>query len=522
MDGGRWRVPCDPFLPPLALTAEQWSDRDTLLYRAIGRLAPGVTLAGARRDLERISRQLATEHPTVNRDWRAGCRRLLDDRVGHLRPALYLLLAAAGLVLAVACVNVIHLVLARGAARRREIGVRVALGARRGHLLRQTLTESAVLALSGGAAGIALAAAVIRAVVAWNPGSIPRLDEIRLDAGTIGLAIAVTAASAMLFALVPVLRAGGANVLRTAAEGSRATADTGRRRLHQLLVALESAMVMMLLTAALQMIRSLDRLMQVDVGFETAGRIAFEVTLPESKYARWLDNARVVEQVSERLEALPGVEAAGAGIVRDYRNEELGLAPRPEVYLANLQLYDSWTSRRFVVWLKGDPFAHLAVIRQAVWSVDPDLPISDVKTLATVVTGAAAEPRFRARLLTVFAAVALVLGGLGIYGVISYITARRRREMAIRLAVGGIPMDVLWLVLASGLRPVLAGVVAGIAGSVALARVVTGMLFKVSPTDPAALLAIALFLTVVAALGTLLPALDAARRDPAKTLRCDG
>jgi putative ABC transport system permease protein len=548
--------------------------------------------------------------------------------VGDVRPALLVLLGAVGFVLLVTCANVAHMLLARAAARRKEIALRAALGASRTRILRQLLTESLVLALAGGAAGLLLARAGVRALVALGPPGLPRLESVALDGRVLAFALVVSLGTGLAFGLVPALQATRRDLADALREGERgSTEGGGRGRLRSALVSSELALALVLLVGAGLMIRSFVALQAVDPGFDRrnvlsmivsvagtasadpARRVAFfedvvrdAAALPRVVSASAINHlplagdiwgwpfrvegrpeprpgeeptatyrvvlpgyfktmgiplrrgrdvsdedragAPGVVVVNESLAARhwPGEDAIGkrlaladrdgpswltvVGVVKDTVRGRWGAPPEDELFLpyAQVRRYVENPSSHFayltlVVRTSGDPASLASALRSAVWAREKNAPISDVRVLEEVVEGATAQPRFYVLLLGAFAAVALALAAVGIYAVISFSVARRTNEIGIRVALGAEPGDVLRLVVGQGLRVGLVGALAGIAGALALTRLMSTMLYGVGSHDPATFACVVVLLAVVALLASYLPARRATRIDPLRALR---
>jgi putative ABC transport system permease protein len=614
---------------PIALSAEDTdvSRRGNEYLSMIARLKPGVTPEAVQADLDHVS-ALALERTApapreffLTNGWGAWFQPLREHVVARVRPALLVLLGAVVCVLLIACANVSNLLLARAAARQREIAVRAALGAGRGRLARQLLTESALLALLGGAVGLLVAAWSVDVLVAARPSTLPRLHEIRLDLQVVLFTALVSAAAGVLCGLLPALQAGRpdlAELLREAGPG--ASPGRGRARLRAALVVSQVALALVLLAGAGLLMRTALGLERSDPGFRTPNLLTMVLSLPEGKYPRPADRIGVIRRLLDAVQSLPGVTSASAGshlpfapggttfsfvvegrlagpgephplanvravtpghlrtlgipllrgrdftdgdgeespaVIVDARlarrfwadgeplgrrisfDEEdhewlrvVGVAgnvnddttdsdPRPTIYLPYSQGEPGWAPGRMFVVLRAaaDPRALIPSARRAVASVDPEQPVSALRTMEEYVDDALAQPRFRAALVGVFALVALALAAVGLYGVIAYSVAQRRQEIGVRLALGARPIDVVRLVVGQGVRMALAGVGLGVAGALALTRLLSGLLFAVTPSDPLSFSAACAVLLCVALAAAYLPARRAAQVDPAIVLR---
>ena len=587
---------------------------------AVARLKPGVTLAQAQAEMDAIAAQLRHEHPRRNEDVGVAVVPLPEQVIGHVRPALLLLLGAVGLVLLIACANVANLLVARSAQREQEFAVRTALGATRMRLMRQLLTESFLLAFLGGAGGLLLASWAASAIVSWGPSDLPRLDQVGLNPTVLGFGVAVSSLTAIVFGLIPALRLSPAEPFGSLKEGSR-TAVGGRRqhRLRHVLVVGEVMVALVLLAGAGLLVRSFVRLMQVDLGFLPQRVLALQVFVFGGKYPDDRHRMQFFDDVLQRLASLPGVNSAGAasflpfvdaqieikarfavegqpapepgqeplanvtiatpgyfrtmgiplrrgrlfgeldnldsapvvlinetlarrywpdedpigrrialshggvqtreiiGVVGDVRQYGLLGQPVSEVFLPLRQA--PFGSMTLLVRSAGDPLDLLAATKTAVWAVDKDLPFWSSAPMTHLIADSVADRRGLLLLLGLFAAMALCLAVVGIYGVISLLTAQRTREIGVRLALGAQRRDVLWLVLGQGMKLTFAGVALGLIGAVLSTRLLSSFLYGVKPTDPLTLAVVAALLTVVALLACYVPARRATRVDPMTALR---
>ncbi|HKU62295.1 MAG TPA: ABC transporter permease [Gemmatimonadales bacterium] len=617
----------------LALPAEVdvWTplQTDTTLGRrsdflqVIGRLAPGATPETARVELTTIARRLEAEYPETNAGWGVELIGLQERIVGEIRPALLVFLGAVGLVLLIACANVANLMLVRVAARERELTIRAALGASKKRLVRQLLTESVLLALAGGLLGLGLAAWGVGALRALEPGTLPRVEEVGLDARALAFALTLSVTTGLLFGVVPAIRALGVDLRGGLAEGGRALSGTrSATRTRAGLVLAEVALASVLLVGAALLLRSFVGLTRVDPGVAVEGILTARVTLPRSRYDDPARQVAFADALLDRARALPGVSSAAlgtgapvdgglpywafamggveqpppevvqdaviyqaspeyfhtfalplirgrlfdagdradrapvaivsqglaqrywpgrdplgsritfddptdsaaawmtvVGVVGDVRQDGAVSPAYPQIYVPFAQ--DA--SRAIVVSLRTarNPLALAGPLKQALEGVDPSLAFSQVTTMEQRVAGTLARPRVNALLLGAFAATALLLAALGIYGVIAYSVVQRTRELGIRVALGASAEAVLGMVMRQGLTPVLIGLVVGLGAAAIGSRVLRSLLYGVSGTDLAAYAVVAAFLTAVAAAASYLPARRAARSDPVKALRAE-
>lgn len=607
---------------PLAFDAEAANARTAFYLNAVARLRPGVTLAQAQSDSEAIAQRLDQAFPRSNAGMRFTLEPLRERHGGQSRTTLYLLLGAVGCVLLIACVNVANLLLARATVREKELAVRAALGAGRRRLLRQMLTESALLSLLGGAGGLALAWWGVRALRLLDPGTIARLDEVNLDARVLAFTLGVSLLTGLLFGLAPALQSSRLNLNQALKESGRGAAGAAGHRLRGALVIAEVALSLVLLAGAGLLIRSFVRLLNVDPGFNAERVLTLRVELSQDKAQDAAQAANFYQQVLERVQAVPGVEAASAvnalpivtpgmraalvmedkpdpppgqpqlgnnrvvspdyfrtlgiplfsgrtltpqdngqappvavinqtlarrywgdenplgkrfklgarngdlpwltvaGVVGDVRQEGLSNAPLPEFYTPFTQAHARWARPRVLaVRTAGEPLAALAAVKSAVWAVAPDQTIHDVQTMEAVLANWLAPRRFNLVLLGVFAALALVLAGTGIYGVLSYVVTQRTKEIGVRLALGAAHRDIVRLIVRQGMTLTAAGIALGLAASLALARFLAGFLFEVRAWDPLTLGGITLLLAGVAWLACWIPARRATRIDPLTALR---
>ena len=599
--------------------------------QAIGRLKDGVTLVKAQVEMKALAARLERQYPESNSGWTTVLSRYHDLIVEDVRPALLLLLAAVAFVLLIACANVANILLARLAAREREIAVRTALGAGRARLVRQMLTESLVLFLLGGALGLLLAHWGTRVMVALYGEDLPRREAIGLgglEGGVLLFTVVLSLVTGLLFGLAPALSATSGGVFEALKEGGRAVAGGARGRLlRNLLVLGEVAVALVLLVGAALLLQSFARLRAVDPGFDSAGVLTAEVVLPGKKYEAPERQIAFTRELLDRLRAVPGVQTADTvfplplggnnfvlsfsvqgrpeppngqepsanirlitpdffrtlgirvlqgrvftprddtksvpviivnktmaertwpgenplgkrisfggndegedqwqevvGVVEDIHHQSLDQDAGAEVYWPQLQ--NPFTNHMSILLrTAGEPTQLAGALREAVSSVDSDLPVDQVRTMETVVSEALAGSRFQTVLLGTFAGVALLLAAIGVYGVISYSVAQRTHEIGIRMALGARRLEVLGLVIRQGMALVLAGVALGLAVAVALiwwlSERVASFLYGGKAFDPLTLVAVPLVLLAVALLANWLPARRATEVEPVVALRSE-
>jgi putative ABC transport system permease protein len=610
---------------PLALDPALADSRDRRFLRVAGRLKPGVTLEQANAALVRVAARMEREHPDTHSGWTALAEPIDERLVGDIRPALKVLTAAVAFVLLIACANVANLLLVRAAGRERESAVRVALGASRGRLVRQSLVESLLVALTGGALGVWLAGAGVNLLLAFFPKNlgnvgIPKLHEIPIDARVLGFSLLLMILSGVLFGLAPALRASAADPAECLRDGGRTTSGAAHGRLRGLLVASEMALALVLTSGAALMVHSFARIQKGHLGFEPDQVLTMRVMLPRARYDAD-GQRRFLDQALRNIRAVPGVQSAGAttflplsgwhgdrefavegrtppvrgqephadwriiggdffaalgtplvkgrvfadsddparprvaivnetfarrhfpnedplgrridfriqsdgdapewrqivGVVGDIRHHGLVRDPVPEVYVPFAQ------EPLFIIGLAiraaGEPTALVGPVRQAIWQVDKDQPVSYVLPLRQMASETTALHRTSTLTLLGFTAIALGLAALGLYGVLSYAVSQRSHEIGIRVAMGASRGDVLRMVMGQGLRLAGAGLLVGLLASLALTRLLSSLLFGVSPYDVPTLSIVVLVLLATALLASFVPAFRATRVNPLDALR---
>ena len=578
----------------------------------IGRLADGVSLEQGTSELSAIAARLALQYPESNKGWTVRALSFFDWLIPDTtRRSLLVLLGAVGLVLLIACGNVVNLLLARGAVRQRELSIRAAMGASRARVARQMIFESALIALIAAAIGIGLAFASMQLLIALGPASVPRLDELSIDLRVVGFAIAIALSTMVIFGLLPAIQAARhdpQDALRADSRGS--TSGTGRRRIRAALTVAEVALSVALLIGAGLLIRSFSRLQQVEPGFSKKGLMTARVGLPAAVYKDGKSRGAFHERLLNDLLGRPGIEAAamasGPPLSGDFTggdvklpsqtNEEalssnwrlagpgyfaaLGIPLRGREFLqketegvaiisaslaakyfpnedplgrtiimrsfgedplrivgvagdvktfgldqdAGFVLYGSavqlavWNPMS-IVWRSQS--ASVDQVRAAVRSIDPNVSLSSINSMDSLIDNSLGPRRFNLYLLSAFAGVALALAAIGLFGVMAYLVSQRTREIGVRLALGATRGEVFRLILGRGMTLAGVGAVIGIGGALWLTRVMETLLFSVSRTDPATFITVPLALIAVAALACYLPARRAMRVDPVIALRAD-
>ena len=605
------------FWTPIAFTLNSRVRRGRFMS-AIGVLKPGVTLEQARSDMNALGERLEQQYPDFNKGWGINLVPLHQQFSGDLKPALIVLLVAVGFVLLIACANVANLLLARSVTRQKEFAIRAALGAARTRIMRQLLTESLLLALTGCLIGLLLARWGIDALLAISPPDLLSLTTVTMDKRVLGFALVISFLTSLVFGILPAWESSRQKTSEALKEGSRGT-TTGRshRALNWFVVA-QVALSLILLVGSGLMIKSLQRLQSVDPGFNPDNLLTVGISLPRARYAESQKKLDFFQQLLARVRQLPGVESAGAGsgppfagipaatgftievqppvapsdepvtevriidrdyfhtlgiplrqgrnftdrevekeshvvvinetmarqhfssedplgkrliiemkqknepceiigVVGDVKSKGLDLPIRPMIYWPQAELPDF--PMMLVVRTASDPGAIAGALQREVLALDKDQPISDIRSMKSLLADSISRSRFAAFLLSIFAAVAFVLASVGLYGVMSYSVTQRTNEIGIRIALGASRNDVLRLVLKRGLILAGSGVVVGLAGSLALTRLLTTLLFGVSATDPATFALVSAILIVVAVLATYLPARRAMKVDPLTALR---
>ncbi|HEX6964220.1 MAG TPA: ABC transporter permease [Gemmatimonadaceae bacterium] len=595
--------------------------RSYIVLDVVGRLRSGATLADARNELTAFFNR--PEAPSVSHNLRGVVHTLPRLILGDVRPALFVFAAAAGLLLLITCINVANLLVVRGIARVREVAVRSALGAGRARVVVQMLIESALLAIAGGALGVAVAAAAVRSFVAFAPAGVPRLGEIHVNATALAGAVVITGLATLLFALAPAIMTSRVELQQVLRTDTRQSASRGSRRVAEGLVVGQIALALLVLSAAGLIARSLIKLERAKLSLEPShlliGQLAIRYS--DAQYDNAAKQIALLDQLAARLQAIPGVQGvspvaaapfagsggwdgrvaaegqsaqdaaanpvlnmdvvspdyfvtlgipilhgrgftdadrAGApdvvvlsesaarrywpsdnplgkrlrvgsdsartytvvGIVPDTRYRSLREA-RPSIYFPLRQSPFPFAPWTLAIRTSGPPAELVPTIRRVISEAAPDVALAAAAPFETYLEGPLAQPRLNAFLLAVFAGAAVVLAAVGLFGAMATMVRQRTRELGVRLALGATAGDLRRMVLQRGLAIATVGVGAGVIGALAANRLLSAMLYEVSPTDGVTLAVVATVLLAVAAVASLIPARAITRIDPVRTLRAE-
>jgi predicted permease len=618
----------DVYTPAGQYTEPAFRDRGVAMSAsAVGRLKNGVTRDQAQADMTSIAENLAAAYPEADKNVGVTLVSMKEDIVGNVQPYLVVLLAAVGFLLLIACANVANLLLARSLARTREFGVRAAMGAGSGRIIRQLLTENLLLAGLGGVLGIVLAVWGRRAVLGSLPGALPRANEVTLDARVLLFTLALSLFAGIVFGLAPALKTSRVSLQEILKEGGRGGSGA-RQRLQGVFVASEVAMALVLLVGAGLMLRSLAALWRVNPGFNPSHAVTFMLSMPSTATTTSAETRARIRRFDEAMRAIPGVQAVSVtlgsrpmihnstepfwivgqpkpadlqempqalfslceegfqqamgiplergrfitaqdnentprvididdvfarlyfpnenpigkhihiadfdvdveivGVVGHVKQWGIDAEPKsaiqaqfdyPFMQLPEKLMPMMADSVAAIIRTEGDPAAIMSSVRRAVEEVDPREVIYNVRTMEEVIGNSFAARRLSMILLSVFAALALVLACVGIYGVISYLVGQRTHEIGVRMALGAERRDVLRLVIGHGAKMALVGVAIGIGASLGLTRLMANQLFGVSAHDPLTFAGVAALLIVVAVAACYLPARRATRVHPMIALR---
>jgi putative ABC transport system permease protein len=607
---------------PIGFTPEQLAMFDEFYLDAYARMKPDVSMAQVNDEFVRVARNLAADQPDLNRERSAAVDLWSTFHVGDYRLRLLVLLAVVALVLLIACGNVANLLLARLAARSRELAIRAAIGAGRGRIVRQVLTESLVLASLGGIGGMIVAGWSLPLLIRLAPEGVPRLDTAAINLPVFAAAGGLVLLTALVVGMLPAWQASRRRTLTDdLGDGKGALGGTMKPWTRQVLIAAQVSLVMVVLTGAALLIRSAINLQQEPIGFDYRGVLTARIALPAGQYGS-PDKARAAyRELLERVRSSRGVRVAaldsqapltpGGGsnglfvdgkpdliqsvshfitpqyfsvvntpfragrpftendtrqsefvmiinetlaraafgtenpvgkriscceggpgkphwktviaVVADVKARGPAQPARPEFYLPLNQIPDvawTWIGRSLAIMTRGDDVAAMTTaIRQSVAAIDSTLPVYRIWTLDEGLSRIMAQARFNTLLMSLLAATGLILAALGIYSVIAWLVAQRTREIGVRMALGASARDVIAMVSANGVKPVIAGLAIGITGAIGATRLLQNQLFEVGPRDPSTLIATALVLLIVGGMAAAIPAWRATRIDPSSALR---
>ena len=603
---------------PWVLPDDWWIPRGRFMS-VVARLKPDVSVRAAQAQMSAIASGLTAEFPQFDAGWTVMVRPLREELSGDVRPALLVLAGAVAFVLLIACANVANLLLARGAARQRELAIRAALGAARVRVMRQLLTESLVLGLAGGALGLLIAQWGLDLMLALSPVDLANANHIQLSYPVLAFTATVSIVTAIVCGFVPSFEASRADVQDAIKDGSRQVgAGARQRRLRQAFVVSEIALAVVLLVGAGLMLRSFATLRAVNPGFNSHDVLTMRVVLPGSKYDQPAKATRFFETAVQRIREIPGVRSAGAisflpfaglgaatgftivgrpdplpeqefvtdvrvcdngyfqtmnvpllrgrlfsdtetqrqsnvviisetlarrhfanedpigkqlridmtdpivpttiiGIVGDTKLVDLSTPTRALTYWPHPQL--AYNAMTFAVRTSSDPQSYASAVAREIQRLDRDQPVSDVRTMDQWLGRSLSQARFSSMLLAIFAAVALLLAAIGIYGVMAYAVTQQTSEIGIRLALGAEAGDILRMIVGGAVKLTSLGLATGVVLALALNRTVSSLLYATTSTDPATFAAVVVVLGGVALVASYLPARRASRITPVQALR---
>jgi putative ABC transport system permease protein len=609
---------------PIAFTQEQLNNRGGHYLTVVGRMKPGVSLAEAQADIQTVMGRIAHDHPEETFNGKVGSvvLPLREQLAGDVRRPLVVLLVAVGFVLLIACANIANLLLARAAKRRKEIAIRTAMGASRGRIVGQLLTESLLLSLAGAGVGLVFASWSFNFLQRMVPEGMAMSADLRLDWRILGFTLLVSLLTGLIFGLAPALQTARVDLNESLKQsGGRTDLHSGTRMRNALVVA-EVALALVLLIGAGLLIQTFFKLRGQYGGLQAENVLTLRTQLPDSRYRELPQRVQFYDQVLARVRSLPGVISAGyttsvplvwkggtggfipegrqpqpglsydanfrqvspeyfktigialrqgrsfndgdnaqsmpvaiinetmarqywpgegavgkrfkiggpdselpwltvVGIAADVRQMGVDEPVKAEMYLPYPQVTHSiWTRpRELVIRTSVEPTSLAASVRHEIHAVDPNQPISDVRTMAEILGEETAARRLGMTLLATFAGLALLLSVLGIYGVLSYFVAQHTPEIGVRMALGAQSGNILGLVLKKGMLLAGAGVGIGLIAAFALTRLMQSLLYDVSASDPLTFLGVAALLTAIALLACYLPARRATKVDPLVALR---
>jgi predicted permease len=594
---------------PLTLSPHQMADRDDGDGYELARLKPGVSVAQAQAEMASIMARLDLLHNPAMRGWGAYVKPFRETAVGPVRPLMWLLLGAVSLVLLIACGNAANLLLARAASRTHELGVRATLGAGRSRMIRQMLTESMMLGLAGGAAGVLLAHLCLRALLRIDPGNIPRLNEATVDLRVLLFAVIVSLLTSVLFGTLPALSASRINLVEFLKSAGSRGSVISRNHLRSGVIVAELALVVILLAGASVLLRSYENVEQVHTGFSLS-TVSMNVKL-DARYSEPQQGRAFFRNLLTQLAAIPGVKAVGAidnppltgesltffsvagyanqkdqlveirnttphyfsamgiplvagrvftdqdlsggppvilinqafaknyfpgrdpigqrifmkqrnfpwrtvvGVVGDVRNVSLEEAAAPQVFEPFWQTDAAYVAIRSVLPAKDVASSVRSTLRR----IDPNLALADMHTMREVISEANAQRLFQTTLLTIFAAIAMLLALVGFYGLLAYSVKQRTAEIGVRIALGAPRARVMGMVLRQGFQLAAAGLLIGLTGAMAFTRILSSLLYQVSALDSVTFMVVPALLLLVMLPAALIPAWRATGVEPVTALR---
>ncbi|HTV54216.1 MAG TPA: ABC transporter permease [Terriglobia bacterium] len=608
---------------PLAFSPDDLSEnnRGSHGLEVLGRIKPGLSLAQVQSDMDRAAKTIIEQHrsyPYERYGFGIILHPLLQETVGDVKTSLWVLMAAVGLVLLIACANIANLLLVRSSERQQEMGVRQALGASGGRLIRQLMTESVLLALVGGAAGLAITPWALRGLIDLSAAALPRTVGTSINGMALALMLAVSLATGVLFGLAPALQS-SAKRNWTALKSAHSTEGSRSKRLRRILVIAETALSVILLAGAGLLMRSFAQILKVDPGFRPDNVLTMSISLPGAQYSKPEQIRGFYNELLARIRKEPGVVSAGAvsllplsgqnssgtitvdsqsvpledtspeadgrfvttgyfkamgisllrgrafedrdtdgapsvcivdqtladtywpnqdpvgkrvhfggrsqnpqwatiiGVVSAVRNRTLEARSRIGVYVPENQV--AAPSMTIAIRTAGNPLSLAPTIEREVSTIDPDLPVYRVRTMTQVMGESVQRRRLALILLAVFAGLALALASVGIYGVTSYAVAQRQVEIGLRMALGADRFQVLRMMIGQGMTTIFVGLGIGVILSLALTRLIRGLLFSVQPSDPLALAGAAVVLIAAALLAVYIPSRRATHVEPVVALR---
>ena len=610
----------EPIFSASYMTKEIREERANRFLPVIGRLKPGATVEQAKAELDLFSRQIEQQSPQTNTNVIFNAVSMHANITREYRTALLVMLGAVGLVLLIACANVANLLLARAVARQKEVAIRMALGASRGRIVAQLLTESLLLSVVGGVLGLLLASWGMQLLVAYGPTDVPRLRDVSIDRYVLFFTVLVSMLTGILFGLVPALQASRPDPGNTLKQDGRGLTHARSSRMRGALIVSEVALSLMLLVGAGLLINSFWRLLRTDAGFDPKNVLALDIPLTRDKYTTPEQRSAAFEELIARTKTLPGVRDASVvsnvpltdfdielsfqiegrppyklgeenvsdytivgndyfrtmniallrgrvftnqdtassprtlvvseafvrryfpnedpvgrrivfdgptqvpreivGVVGDVRRNGLDVDVQPEMYVSHMQKPE----RRLNLVIRSeveDASQLTQAVRAEIKAFDPNQIIWRAQTLEDLLSTSVAPRRFNMMLLGVFAGVALVLAAVGLYGVMSYSVSWRTHEIGIRMALGAERADVMRLVVRQGMTMTVIGLALGLIGAYFLSRLIVGLLYGVSATDPLTFAGVSIVLLAVALLACLIPARRATRVNPLVALRTE-